>query len=379
MMPGGSASPTTAHEQIWLQSPWPLLLAICGAAAFWTSLAGDPFESLEMRWFGQILRWRYERGLAPPVDPAIVHVDITQSDLRKTPTLESEYQSAANLIRQATQLGAKVVAFDVVFGRGDQAMAEPILKEIETAKTQNKTVILAEAMLPSPEDGKDERVRSFPFRERLLPAGLINVRADNDGVLRHYDYVHRSGTDKYEPSFALACYFAWRDIAGATYPNRDVIRWEELSSDFTTVEPREIKLETVLLNYRSPWTGRGPAAFRHYNVAQLDELYRTSQPTNTQPLANAIVLVSYYGAGLGDMGTTSIAPNQPRVVLHSTALNDFIQRAWLRRTARWIDAIAILSLLLLGCAANFFRGKAALLLFWIVGIAACGDFYTTLL
>jgi adenylate cyclase len=375
MTPGGSARSATPGEQVWLRSPWPLLIVICGIAALWTLLAGDPFEGLEMRWFGQILRWRYERGIAPAVDPSIVHVDITQTDLRKTPTLESEYQSAANIIRQATELGAKVVAFDVVFGRGDQAMADPILKEIEVTKAQSKTVILAEALLPSPDNGKEERIRSFPFRERILPTGLINVRADNDGVLRRYDYVHRSGTDKYEPSLALACYLAWRDIAwgsGVTFPARDVARWEELSSDFTTVEPRELRLETILLNYRSPWTGKGPAAFRHYNVAQLDSLYQTSRPSNAQPLANAIVIVSYYGAGLGDMGTTSIAPNQPRVVLHSTALNDLMQRSWLRRTPRWVDAGAILVLLLLGAVATLFRGTASLLFFWVIGVAACG-------
>jgi adenylate cyclase len=368
MTPGGSAGSTTG-EQIWLRSPWPLLLVICGVAALWTFLAGDPFESLEMRWFGQILRWRYERGIAPAVDPSVVHVDITQVDLRKTPTLESEYQSAANVIRQASELGAKVIAFDVVFGRGDQAMADPILKEIETAKGQSKTVILAEALLPSPENGTEERVRSFPFRERVLSAGLINVRADNDGVLRRYDYVHQSGADAYEPSLALACYLAWD--AAVTLPKRDTLRWDELSSDLTTVQSREVKLETVLLNYRSPWTGKGPAAFRHYNVAQLDDLYQKNHAANTQPLANAIVLVSYSGAGLGDMGTTSIASNQPRVILHSTALTDLIQRAWLRRTPPWADAAAIVALLLLGGAATFFRGTLSLLFLWIIGVALC--------
>ena len=374
MMPGGSAGPKAAAEQIWLRSPWPLLLAISGAAALWTLVAGNPFESVEMRWFGQILRWRYERGLAPPADPGIVHVDITQVDLRKTPTLELEYQTAANIIRQGFELGAKVVAFDVVFGRGNEAMADPIVKEIERAKAQSKTVIVAEALLPSLEDGKEERVRSFPFRERLLPAGLINVRADNDGVLRRYDYVHQTGADKYEPSLALACYFAWREIAwdtGVKFPKPDTLRWAELSSDFATVEPRELKVEPVLLNYRSPWTGRGPAAFRHYNVSQLESLSETNRATNGQPLANAIVLVSYYGAGLGDMGTTSIAANQPRVVLHSTALNDLIQRAWLRRSPRWIDALAILGLLFLGAGATMFRGTVSLLLLWVIGIAAC--------
>jgi CHASE2 domain-containing sensor protein/class 3 adenylate cyclase len=374
MTPGASAEAKVAGEQIWLRSPWPLLLAICGAAALWTFVAGNPFEVLEMRWFGQILRWRYERGMAPPADPSIVHIDITQADLRKTPTLELEYQSAANIIRQAFEMGAKVIAFDVVFGRGNEAMADPILKEIERGKSQNKTVILAEALLPSPEDGKEERIRSFPFRERALPAGLINVRADSDGVLRRYDYVHEAAGGKHEPSLALASYFAWREIAwdgGVTFPTPGVLRWEELSSDFTSVEPRELKLETVLLNYRSPWTGSGPAAFRHYNVAQLESLYETSRATNAQPLANAVVFVSYYGAGLGDMGTTAIAANQPRVVLHSTALNDLIQRAWLRRTPRWVDALAIFGLALLGAVATLFRGTVFLLLIWILGIAAC--------
>src|SRR2546423_5763011 len=374
MTPGGSGGAKVAGEQIWLRSPWPLLLVICGAAALWTFLAGDPFEGLEMRWFGQILRWRYERGMAPPADPSIVHVDITQVDLRKTPTLELEYQSAANIIREASELGAKVIAFDVIFGRGTQARAEPILKEIERAKSQNKTVILAEALLPSPEDGKEERVRSFPFRERLLSVGLINVRADADGVLRGYDYVHEAYDGNREPSLALASYFAWREIAwegGVTFPSPGILRWGELSSDLTSIEPRELKANTVLLNYRSPWPGKGPAAFRHYNVPELDALHAASRETSAQPLYNAIVLVSYYGAGLGDMGTTSIAANQPRVVLHSTALNDLIQRAWLRRTPRWIDALAILGLVLLGAVATLFRGTVSLLLIWIIGIAAC--------
>ena len=370
MTPGDAARTKPAGEQIWLRSPWPLLLAIAGAAAIWTLAAGNPFEGLEMRWFGQVLRWRYERQMAPPADPGIVHVDITQVDLRKVPTLEQEYQNAANIIRQAFELGAKVVAFDVIFGRGNEAMADPILKEVEQGKGQNKTVVFAEALLPSSE----ERTRSFPFRERLLPAGLINIRSDSDGVLRRYDYVHRLGSDGPEPSLALACYLAWRDInweGGVTFPGPGRLRWEELSSDFTSVEPRELKLDPILLNYRSPWTGSGPGAFRHYTVAQLDSLHQTSRASNAQPLTNAIVVVSYYGAGLGDMGTTSLAANQPRVVLHSTALNDLIQRAWLRRSPRWVDALAIPGVLLLGALATLFRGTVSLLVLWIAGVAAC--------
>ncbi|HEX7516916.1 MAG TPA: adenylate/guanylate cyclase domain-containing protein [Chthoniobacterales bacterium] len=373
-MAGNSVLTNSAGEQVWLRSPWPLLLAICGLGAVWIMVAGSPVEPLEMRWFGQVLRWRYSRGLAPPADPSIVHIDITREALEKLPTLELEYQNAATIIRQATELGARVVAFDVVFGRGDQAIADPILKQVERARSDNRTVIFAEALLPSAESGKEERIRSFPFRDRVMPAGLINVQADGDGVLRRYEYVHRSG-DKYEPSLGLACYLAWRDVdwdKGVTFPRQGVLRWEEISSDFTTIEPRELKLDPVLLNYRSPWSGSGPAAFRHYNVAQLGELYETSRKSNAQPLTNAIVLVSYCGAGLGDVGTTSLAANQPRVLLHSTALDDLTQRNWIRRGPRWVDVFTILSLILLGALAKFFRGTLLLLLFWIAGVAVAG-------
>lgn len=372
-MAGNPVPTNPSDEAVWLRSPWPLLLAICGVAAVWTLAAGSPLEPLEMRWFGQVLQWRYERGLAPPADPSIVHLDITRTDLEKLPTLELEYQNAATIIRQATELGARVIAFDVVFGRGDQAMAAPILQEAERARGEGRTVLFAEALLPSAESGSEERVRSFPFRERVLPAGLINVQADGDGVLRRYEYVRRSGPDKYDPALGLACYLAWREVdwdKGVSFTRPGVLRWEEISSDFTTIEPRELKLEPILLNYRSPWAGAGPAAIRHYNVAQLAALHGASRESKAQPFTNAVVLVAYVGAGLGDMGTTSLAANQPRVLLHSTALNDLMQRNWIRRSARWVDALAILALLLLGALTSLFRGAWWLLFFWVAGVAA---------
>ena len=374
-MAGNSVPANPTGEQVWLRSPWPLLLMLCGVAALCVLVFGNPLEPLEMRWFGQVLRWRYERGLAPPVDPSIVHVDITRTDLEKLPTLELEYQNAANIIRQATELGARVVAFDIIFARGNESMAAPILKEIERSKSENRSVILAEALLPSAEDGKEERIRSFPFHERVPSAGLILVRADGDGVLRRYDYVHRTGSKSVEPSLALACYLAWREIpwdSGVSFPRPDVLRWGELSSDLTSMEPRDLKLEPVLLNYRSPWPGSGPAAFRHHSVAQLAALYESSRKNNAQPLTNAVVFVAYPGAGLGDTGTTSLAANQPRVLLHSTALNDLMQRNWIRRSPRWIDTLAICGVVLLGAIATFLRGTLPLLLFWIAGLVLAG-------
>jgi adenylate cyclase len=48
-----------------------------------------------------------------------------------------------------------------------------------------------------------------------------------------------------------------------------------------------------------------------------------------------------------------------------------MQRAWLRRSPRWIDTLVVLGLVLLGWLATLFRGTVPLLLLWITGVAAC--------
>jgi class 3 adenylate cyclase/CHASE2 domain-containing sensor protein len=366
------AAPTgLPGDEVWLSSPWPLVLTLCGVAMVWVLAFGTPFAALEMGWFGQMLRWRDERGLAPPVDPNIVHIDIVGSDLAKLPTLELEYQSAGDIILEAAELGAKVIGFDLVFARGNEAMAKPILDEIGRAGEQKRIVVMAEALLPAASNGNLARIRSFPFRDRYQPAGLINVKPDSDGIFRHYNYAYASSASGYEPSFALACYLAWRDLdwdQAVSSPRAGMLQWKELATDFTSMEPRELSLEPSLLNFRSPWTGSSPSGFRHYTVSQLHELHEQSRVNHSRPLDNAILLVSEVAAGVGDVGVTPLGANQPRVLLHSTALNDLIQRQWLRESPRWIDALALAAILPLGMIGRWCRGSVPLLLLWMGGL-----------
>jgi class 3 adenylate cyclase/CHASE2 domain-containing sensor protein len=370
-----AARTSLPREEVWLSSPWPLLLVICSVAVVWLIVFGTPFESLEMEWFGRILRWRNEHGLAPPADPNIVHLDITGSDLAKLPTLELEYQSAAEIIRKASDLGARVIGFDIVFGRGNETMAKPILDEIGRAAKQNRIVVLAEAVIPTASDGNVERVRSFPFRDELQPAGLINVKPDPDGTFRRYVYAYPSRAGGYEPSFALACYLAWRDLnwnEAVSSPRPGTLKWNELAADFASMEPRELNVEPGLLNFRSPWIASPPLGFRHYTILQLDELHQQSVGSHNRPLDNAILLVSEVAPGVGDVGITPLGANQPRVLLHSTALNDLIQRSWLRRSPKWFDALAVVSILLLGIIGRLCRRTVPLLLLWIGGLVLAG-------
>jgi class 3 adenylate cyclase len=360
-----------AADRGWWTKPWRLHLGLCACAAAIVLVFGNLLEIQELQWFGQCLRWRFALGHAPPVERSIVHLNIDAEDLKQFPTLESEYAAAARIVREASSLGASVIAFDIIFARASREIAQPLLDAI----TEHKNVVLAEAFAAPPGEGLPSvRLRSFPFLDRN-PAfgGLINLSADADGVIRHYNLIHQSNGN-YEPSLALAAYLVslglnWK--ADVSFPNPDVAQWQELSrADFVTMIPREVPISPILLNVRCPWAVEsGPAAFDYLNLRQLDSLFaKTGTEANIRPFSNKIVFVSYVAIGQGDIGPTVFGSHEPLIYLHSTAVDDLLQSRWLRRSGRLVDALWISSALLVLVGTRFGRSKWSLVLWWIVGV-----------
>jgi len=335
---------------------------------------GSPLGYLDSCWLDLMLQWRYQTGLAPPVDSHIVQIDVGPEDLRPLSSLAAEYQNAAEIIREATVLGARAIALDVIFERGSSGDAQPILEAINAAATNNTAVILAEALAPG---SPPRRERSFPFAARLLPAGLINVEADEDGVFRRYALLH-NGLSEVEPSFALASYLAWRGIDwenDVRFPKPGIVSWPELSADDSGIEWRTADLRPAVENFRSSWQGFTPAAFRHYSLAQLHRLYavakeplaeNAAQVSNSKPLVDCIVFVSYVGSGVGDLGRTPLGRDQPRALLHSVAFNDLIQHSFLMELPSPVSALSAVLLLPLGLLNGFWRQNRTLAGFWVI-------------
>jgi adenylate cyclase len=361
-----------AGKQVWWTKPWPLHLGLCACAIIIVLSFGNPLETQELQWFGQCLRWRFAAGWAPPVERSIVHLNIDQDDLKSLSSLESEYATAARIVRDASALGARVIAFDIVFARANPEMAQPLLDAI----AEYKNVVFAEALNAAPGEAEPSiLIRSFPFAiPPPAPGGLINLSADPDGVIRHYELIHQS-KDGYEPSLALAAYLVslgldWRK--DVSFPNAHTAEWQEISpTDFVTMIPRRIPANPVLLNIRCPWSVEsGPAAFDYMNLRQLDALFeKASNGASAKPLANKILFVGYVAIGQGDLGATAFGAHEPLIYLHSTALDDLIQSRWLMRTNRIVDALWLLSALLVLAGVPWCRSKGSLLLWWLVGVA----------
>ena len=252
-----------------------------------------------------------------------------------------------------------------MFGRGSRESAQPILDAIERAKSRNCSVVLAEFL-----SGPLELKRSFPFSERLRPAGLANVQADSDGVLRRYAFIHR-GPDGLEPSLALAAYFSWREIdwsKATNPPDRQIANWMELSADNSALEPRQVSVVPAILNFRSAWDASGRGSFRHYTRTQLQALHSSRQTPDPQPspLVNSILVVSLVSSGAGDVVTTPFGSNQPGAIVHSTALNDLIQGTSITRLSPLAEAATPFFILPFAWATRFCRRISSLLPMLIV-------------
>jgi adenylate cyclase len=362
-----------ADNHVRWSKPWRLHLSLCACAAGVLLIFGNPLETRELQWLGQSLRWRFAAGLAPAVERSIVHLNLDEEDLKNLPTIESEYATAARIVREASALGASVIVFDIIFARANAETARPLVDAI----AEHKNVVLAEALNAKPgETQPSVLIRSFPFRDDVpAPAGLINLTADPDGVIRHYSFVHPS-KEGYQPSLALAAYLAslgldWKK--DVSFPSSDRVEWPELSSkDLVTMVPRRAPAGPVLLNIRCPWAVEsGPAAFEYENLRQLDAAFEKSGASPTaKPLNNKILFVGYVTTGLGDLGSTVFGAYEPKIYLHSTALNDLMQSRWLQRSGRWGDALWICSALLVLAGAHFCRSKWSLVLWWLLGVAA---------
>lgn len=358
----------------WFATPWPLHGALAAVAVGWVLCFGTPLERQEAQWVDQCLRWRSVWGLSRPVDGRILHLDITARDLAALPTLEAEYQATAQLIQDATVLGADVLVFDVIYQRGSQALAQPILDAMQ----QSRGIVLAEGLYTMPGHPPYEaRARSFPFlSSRPSPAGLINIDPDRDGVYRRYPVLHQTASSP-EPSLALAAYWAlrgvrWPDDVTILGPRR--IAWKELSPEgaswVTKTWGARSGARLPLLDFRSGWASTGSTAFGHLTLSELHQLAQTPrQAGKPRALDGKILFVAYVAPGIGDVGPTPFGSHEPLVQLHSTMLNDLFQGSSHWRTPRLMDAILLGSVLLLGWAAAMFHTKSALVLSWLLGSA----------
>lgn len=357
-MPRGDKVPA------WLSAPWPVTVGCTVLLSLVVLLFGTPLEESERQWFDEALHVRSALGHTPAGDGRIVALGIDDADMAALPDLAAEYRAVAEAITEASDLGAAVIALDAIYARGTAEMLAPMLRAVENGSP----VVFAEALLDADtKGGANIRLRSFPSRtEPMRPAGLINIEADADGIYRSYRLMRWTG-QSFEPSFALAAYLALRSVdwEQVRQPAPGVIQWSEADGAMRSLAERPGFPR--LLNFRGAWADG--AGVRHLTLRGLRELHASHANDGRQPLAGSVIFVGNTATGVADLGATPFGPNQPLVLLHVTALNDFLQDRSLFRAPRWADALALWLVPLLAAAGRWCRRKRGLVLLWLLGLA----------
>ncbi|MEY5026175.1 MAG: hypothetical protein RLZZ244_1703, partial [Verrucomicrobiota bacterium] len=114
------------------------------------------------------------------------------------------------------------------------------------------------------------------------------------------------------------------------------------------------------------------AGFSHWSLARLHEEYVKEVPRHGTPLAGKLLFLANAASGVADVGPTSFGGNEPLVLLHATALSDLLQNCSLFRAPRWVDALALMGLPVLGWGLVLCKRKRWIVVFWILGMVGIG-------
>lgn len=325
---------------------WPLFLLLFSVVVLpnyrmgrWDSACLDLAFELRLRF-----------GLAEPMPREILLLEVDDNDLIGLATVASEYEAIARAIRQASELGARVIAIDALFQRGGPAESQPILDAIEETRRNGTTVVLAEVWDPYPADAvpdsrHSEFVRSFPFHDDpYRPAGLANANPDGDGVFRRYQLVWIAD-DETRSSLALGAHLAGLPPGiPPTSPTPGVIQWAELAEDFVTQIDYRVDDEEFWLNYNEPWASNrldrtlDPPMRRHWNLRDLGEYVKSlaappregEEPLAAKPFAGKTIIFGYVAEGAADRGPTPFGAREPKLMVHAQALSDYLTGQQLR-------------------------------------------------
>ena len=297
----------------------------------------------------------------------------------------------ARLTEDLASMGAKVIAFDVLFAEPDRVRAETLLdifpelspavaSEIRSLEPMDQIfgkvigttpVVLAHAgveraaagqppisdapitgrMPPSVDSWPAELAAIPELDEVALGHGLVNVRPDGDGIVRSMPLVMRAG-GKPRPSFALE------------------IARNALDADAVAIAGSRVRVGDSAV----PIDRRGRmrlhfGTFPHSRIVSAAQVLGRDKRLAPGLFAGKPVIVGVSAEGTSDIAATPIASEQFGPLVQAQAVDTLLRGGWLERPA-WMGpaewaAAALLAILALGNAIWGRRYRALLAMLFL--------------
>lgn len=332
----------------------------------------------------------WKMALAEPPEPhsKIVHVDVDDEAIKQFGLWPWDRAMSAKLVQRLTELGAKVIVFDVLYtakGRsqeGDQAFFQAIKQsgnvvsacvmglsanqaeklEVDQDRTRAdelydaswimsvpqtlhllKVVSLRNSSLPLPEIIKDSRA-----------IGHICATPDKDGVYRKIPLLVKL-EDRYVPSLSLATIriFLGLPVDNITVSNKGEL---QIENDAQLIRIPLDSQGMMLVNWGNVWE-----SFRAYSVT--DVLSDKPDPARASRYKDKIVIVGVVATGSTDFGVTPRDIRSPLSRIHSHALSTILRGNFIRQVHAfpYLVVLGVAAAILFACASTRIRIKWAIL------------------
>lgn len=343
-----------------------IVFCIAGILYFQPPFFRSWIIQLESDTYDRQLR-RFHRPLSK--DPSVAIVAIDDRSMAEMGRWPWNRENLAKIALELKQLGASVIAFDMVFS---EPQPNPVLEVMAKNPNLNLEALaaqfdadskFAEALKSSPSmlgflftrDGKEVNSLPAPLASSELPipslsgyignlpvfpnqGGFLNTTVDSDGILRFSPLLLRHGINVY-PALAL--------IAAKEY----------LKTPFTGIASENQVIESIGLGDRTihtdpwgriliPFRGR-PFSFPH--LSAIDVLQGKINPKDVQ---GKLVFVGLTATAASDLLSTAISPAFPGVEVQATIASGIIDN-YLPHKPIWGRGLAVLLVLILGIIAAF--------------------------
>jgi len=346
-------------------------------------LINSVVERLDAIGYDLQLRTHVGTNKHPVISPVAI-VDIDEKSLKAEGRWPWRRSKLGELVEKLHQLGAAVIAFDMIFPEPEPNIAEVVSQELSkrnqlnslTAATLNKTKLYFDEdkffstsinqtqpilalvffsthrmtnVLPPPvltlipqQSSQLEihtakgYVTNIPtLQQATKNAGFINIFPDSDGIVRNAPLIIQYNNGIY-PSLSLEAVMLFLN---------------EKISLYTPQYDKEIKLEGIRLgNHLIPTDVTGQAlipfigqsyTFPYYSATDI--LHDKIDP---HQISGKIIFIGTTALGLGDLVSTSIQSPYPGVEIHATLANGILQNVFSSEPEWTLGAELFLTVLL---------------------------------
>lgn len=281
-----------------------LLTAFCWSQG-WLQFLED--KSLDYRFLA--------RGYEEP-SPDVVVVTIDEASIERLGRFPWRRRVHAALITRLTELGARTIAFDVLFTEPDLDHPEDDLAFFKAGRTSQRLVLSSFF--------QTFRESDFTFHDPVLPTdvlaegcaavGFTNlVLSGKSGTVVRRIPLIAAQEEGIAPSLALATLSVF---------------WERHPEDILFDEAIPLRNGEILLNYAGD-----EAVFPSYPYHRV--LAGEAQP---DAFRDKIVLIGATAAALFDLKDTPFSAACPGVFLHAETISNVLQRSYLRR---WPEGVTL--------------------------------------